>query len=45
MVKDIFSTAFAVIASLGGGALIVWALSSYLGKIWAEKLLEKPNGN
>ena len=29
------------IFSLGGGAAIVWALSSWYGKVWAGKILEK----
>lgn len=38
---EIWSTASAVLVSLGGGGFIVWALSSYLGNIWAKKLLTK----
>ena len=37
---DALSVAAAVIASLGGGAAIVLALSNWLGKIWANRLME-----
>lgn len=30
-----------VIVSLGGGAALVFALSSWLGKVWAERLMQK----
>ncbi|MGA2047354.1 MAG: hypothetical protein ABSG96_06660, partial [Terracidiphilus sp.] len=36
-----FQLATAIIASLGGGCAIVFGLSSYLGRIWAERLTEK----
>jgi len=39
-VAEIFSIAGAVIASIGGGAAVVLALSSWLGKIWANRLME-----
>lgn len=39
-VVEIFSIAGAVLASLGGGAAIVLALSSWLGKVWANRLME-----
>src|SRR5680860_1855995 len=29
------------VVSLGGASILIWALSSYLGKIWADKLLIK----
>ncbi len=35
-----FQVAFAVLASLGGGGLLVLALSSWLGKVWANRILE-----
>jgi hypothetical protein len=38
---DIYSVAVAVIVSLGGGALLVFALSSWLAKVWANRILEK----
>ncbi|MCG3111686.1 MAG: hypothetical protein MCM46_07650 [Candidatus Manganitrophus sp. SB1] len=36
----IWSTAAAVIASLGGGAVLVFAFSSWLGKVWATRIAE-----
>jgi hypothetical protein len=39
--KDILETASAVILSLGGGGGIVLGLSSYIGKRWADKALER----
>lgn len=38
--EDIWNIAFAVITALGGGAAIVFALSSWLGKVWANRILE-----
>jgi hypothetical protein len=38
--SDILSVAAAVVAALGGGAAIVFALSSWLGKVWANHLME-----
>lgn len=40
-IKAIFSVAIAVIGSLGGGGVIVWGLSSWLGKVWANRIMEK----
>jgi hypothetical protein len=39
--KDALEIAASVIVSLGGGGAIVFALSGYLGKIWADRALEK----
>jgi hypothetical protein len=39
--KEIFEVALTVIGSLGGGGLIVFGLSGYLGKRWADRALEK----
>jgi hypothetical protein len=36
-----FQLATAVIVSLGGGAGIVFGLSNYLGKLWADRAIEK----
>ncbi len=36
-----FELAFAIITGLGGGGAIVFALSSWLGKVWANRILEK----
>jgi hypothetical protein len=41
MIRELFETAFAVLISLGGGGAIVVALSAWLGKIWAERLMER----
>ena len=38
--SDIFHLAAAIIASLGGGAALVFAFSSWLGKVWANRILE-----
>lgn len=38
-VTEIFQIAGAVVVSLGGGAALVFSLSSWLGRIWAEKIL------
>lgn len=40
-IEDIWIIAAAVITSLGGGALIVAVFSSWLGKVWASRILEK----
>jgi len=40
-VADAWSVALAVLTSLGGGGLIVASLSSWLGKVWADKLMQK----
>jgi hypothetical protein len=40
-VADAWSVALAVLASLGGGGLIVASLSSWLGNVWASRILEK----
>ena len=39
--EDIWKIAAAILTSLGGGALIVAAFSSWLGKVWANRILEK----
>lgn len=38
--SEIFGLAAAVIASVGGGAVVVFASSSWLGKVWANRILE-----
>lgn len=38
---QIFELIGAVLFSLGGGGVIVFALSSWLGKVWANRILEK----
>lgn len=39
--KEVFQIAFAIIMSIGGGGAIVFALSSWLGKIWAQRIINK----
>ena len=39
--QDILNIIATAIASVGGAGAIVWALSSFFGKMWANKLLEK----
>ena len=39
--SEAFEIAQAVLVSLGGGALLVLALSSWLGKVWANRMMEK----
>jgi len=38
--NEIFQIISGVLISVGGAGAIIWKLSSYLGKIWAEKHLE-----
>lgn len=40
-ISNIFYVAGATILSLGGGAVIVGALSKWLGELWAERILER----
>jgi hypothetical protein len=40
-IADAWRVALAVLASLGGGSLIVAALSSWLGKVWADRLMQR----
>lgn len=39
--KEIFEITAAILASLGGGTAIVFGLSSWLGKVWANRILAK----
>ncbi len=39
--KEVLQIAAIIIASLGGGGAIVLALSSWLGKVWANRILER----
>jgi len=39
-IQEVAATGAYVIGSLGGGGLIVFGLSNYLGKIWADRALE-----
>ena len=38
---DALKIGTAVVTSLGGGGLIVFALSGWLGKVWADRLMER----
>jgi prefoldin subunit 5 len=38
--SNIFEVAVAVIASLGGATVLLFALSSWLGKVWAARIME-----
>lgn len=40
-VREAFEIATAVLTALGGGVVIVFAASSWLGKVWASRILEK----
>lgn len=39
--KEIFEIAGAILACLGGGSAIVLSFSSWFGKVWANRILEK----
>ena len=39
--KDVLEIAAAVLLSLGGGGAIVLGLSSWLGKLWADRIMQK----
>ena len=39
-IEEIFKIAAAIIASLGGGALLIAASANWLGGIWAKKMLQ-----
>jgi len=39
-IEDIFKVAAAVIISTGGAGAILFGLSSWLGKVWANRILE-----
>jgi hypothetical protein len=38
---QITTICISIVTGLGGGAVLIWALSSWLGKVWANRLLEK----
>ena len=40
-ITDAFQIAQAVLVALGGGGILVFALSSWLGKVWANRLMAK----
>ena len=39
--QDAWSIAGAVIMSLGGGGVIVWFLSNFLDKVWANRIMQE----
>lgn len=39
--SDFFAISGSILASIGGGTVIVFAFSNWLGKIWANRLMEK----
>lgn len=39
--KDIVTICISVVTGLGGSAVLIWALSSWLGKVWANRILQK----
>jgi hypothetical protein len=39
--KEIFMLAGAILGSVGSAALLIFCLSSWLGKVWANRILEK----
>lgn len=39
--QDAFEIGGAILLSLGGGSVILFAFSSWLGKVWAERILSK----
>ncbi len=38
---DLFEIVISVIAALGGGSAIVFGMSSWLGRVWADRLMQK----
>ena len=39
--EDVFKVTMAVLGSLGGGAAIIFGFSNWLGKVWANRFMEK----
>jgi hypothetical protein len=39
--EDVFKILAAAITSMGGAAFIIWRMSSWLGNVWAQRMLEK----
>lgn len=44
-ISEVFGIAAAVITALGGGSAIVLALSSWIGKVWANRLMVQDRAN
>ena len=39
--QEILNVALTILASLGGGAAIIFLFSNWLGKVWAERIMQK----
>jgi len=39
--KEIFEISAAILTSLGGGAIVLFAFSNFLGKLWANRFMEE----
>lgn len=39
--SDVFKVIFSMLASVGAASLIIFGLSNWLGKVWANRILEK----
>ena len=39
--EDVFSISAAIVGSIGGAGLIILGLSSWLGKVWASRLMNE----
>lgn len=39
--QEVFELSFAILGSLGGGGAIIFGFSGWLGKVWANRLMEK----
>lgn len=37
----VFEVALAILGSLGGGAIIIFGFSNWLGKVWADRLMQR----
>jgi hypothetical protein len=40
-ISEVWSVALAVLASIGGGGILTVGLSSWIGKVWADRILER----
>lgn len=43
--SDVLTISATILGTLGGGAALVFALSSWLGKVWANRLMEADKAN
>jgi hypothetical protein len=44
-IKEVVEIAAVTLTALGGGAAIIFGFSSWLGKVWANRLMEKEKSN